>query len=70
MEIGTFLISMKNPLCAAYIGIGGMRIEKEPLWGLRNMTKTWVYDIMTMGLIYPLSEHVDNFPVRLVPTFH
>jgi hypothetical protein len=39
------------------------------LWGLKNMTKIWVYDIMTMGLVYPLSEHVDIFPVRLVPTF-
>ena len=28
-----------------------------------------IYDIMTMGLVYPLSEHVDIFPVRLVPTF-
>jgi hypothetical protein len=24
---------------------------------------------MTMGLVYPLSEHVDIFPVRLVSTF-
>ncbi len=24
---------------------------------------------MTMGLVYPLSEHVDIFPVRPVPTF-
>ncbi len=24
---------------------------------------------MTIGLVYPLSEHVDIFPVRLVPTF-
>jgi hypothetical protein len=40
------------------------------LWGLRNMPKIWVYDIMTTGLVYPLSEHVDIFPVRLVPTFH
>ncbi len=23
-----------------------------------------------MGLVYPLSEHVDIFPVRLVSTFH
>ncbi len=44
--------------------------ERMSLWGLRNITKIWVYDIITMGLIYPLSEHVDNFPVRLVPTFH
>ncbi len=42
----------------------------ERVWGLRNMTKIWEYDIMTMGLVYPLSEHVDIFPVRLVPTFH
>ena len=34
------------------------------------MTTILVYDIMTMGLVYPLSEHVDIFPVRLVPTFH
>ena len=40
------------------------------MWGLRHMTKIWEYDIMTMGLVYPLSEHVDIFPVRLVPTFH
>ena len=40
------------------------------LWGLRNMTTLWVYDIMTTGLVYPLFEHVDIFPVRLVPTFH
>ena len=33
------------------------------------MTKMWEYDIMTMGLVYPLSEHVDIFPVRLVSTF-
>ena len=33
------------------------------------MPKICVYDIMTMGLVYPLSEHVDIFPVRLVPTF-
>ena len=39
------------------------------LWGLNNMPKICVYDIMTMGLVYPLSEHVDIFPVRLVPTF-
>ena len=24
---------------------------------------------MTIGLVYPLSEHVDIFPVWLVPTF-
>jgi hypothetical protein len=35
------------------------------LWGLSNMPKIWVYDIMTMRLVYPLSEHVDIFPVRL-----
>jgi hypothetical protein len=40
------------------------------MWGLMNMPKLWVYDIMTIGLVYPLSEHVDIFPVRLVPTFH
>jgi hypothetical protein len=39
------------------------------MWGLRNRPKIWVYDIMTMGLVYPLSEHVDIFPVRLVSTF-
>jgi hypothetical protein len=33
------------------------------------MLRIWVYDIMTMGLVYPLSEHVDIFPVRLVSTF-
>ncbi len=26
--------------------------------------------ILAMGLVYPLSEHVDIFPVRLVSTFH
>jgi hypothetical protein len=25
---------------------------------------------MVVGLIYPLSEYVDIFPVRLVSTFH
>ncbi len=40
------------------------------LWGLRNMTKIRGDDIMTTGLVYPLSEHVDIFPARLVPTFH
>jgi hypothetical protein len=35
------------------------------LWGLSNMPKIWVYDIMTMRVVYPLSEHVDIFPVRL-----
>jgi hypothetical protein len=39
------------------------------MWGLSYMTKILVYDIMTMGLVYPLSEHVDIFPVRLVSTF-
>ncbi len=33
------------------------------------MPKICVYDIMTMGLVYPLSEHVDIFPVRPVSTF-
>jgi hypothetical protein len=33
------------------------------------MTKIWEYDIRTMGLVYPLSEHVDIFPVRPVSTF-
>jgi hypothetical protein len=28
-----------------------------------------VYDYIAMGLVYPLSEHVDIFPVRLVSTF-
>ena len=40
------------------------------VWGLSNMPKIWVYDIMTMRVVYPFSEHVDIFPVRLVPTFH
>ena len=35
------------------------------VWGLSNMPNIWVYDIMTMRLVYPLSEHVDIFPVRL-----
>ncbi len=39
------------------------------MWGLTNMLRIWEYDIMTMGLVYPLSEHVDIFPVRLVSTF-
>ena len=39
------------------------------MWGLRNMTEIYEYAIMTMGLVYPLSEHVDIFPVRLVSTF-
>ena len=29
----------------------------------------WVYDIKTMRVVYPLSEHVNIFPVRLVSTF-
>ena len=33
------------------------------------MPNIWVYDIMTTRVVYPLSEHVDIFPVRLVPTF-
>ena len=39
------------------------------MWGLTNMPMLCVYDIMAMGLVYPLSEHVDIFPVRLVSTF-
>ncbi len=39
------------------------------MWGLRNMNKICLNGIIAMGLVYPLSEHVDIFPVRLVSTF-
>ena len=39
------------------------------MWGLRIMHALWVECTMTMGSVYPLSEHVDIFPVRLVSTF-
>ncbi len=40
------------------------------VWGLSNMSEIWFVCNMTMGSVYPLSEHVDIFPVRLVSTFH
>jgi hypothetical protein len=33
------------------------------------MNEICLNGIIAMGLVYPLSEHVDIFPVRLVPTF-
>ena len=39
------------------------------MWGLRNMIEIYLNGIIAMGLVYPLSEHVDIFPVRLVSTF-
>ena len=39
------------------------------MWGLSNMNKIYLNGIIAMRLIYPLSEHVDIFPVRLVSTF-
>jgi hypothetical protein len=40
------------------------------LWGLITMLEIWLYVITTTGSVYPLSEHVDIFLVRLVSTFH
>ena len=37
--------------------------------GAHYYGKDLVYDYIAMGLVYPLSEHVDIFPVRLVSTF-
>ncbi len=42
----------------------------EGVWGLRIMHALWVERNIAMGSVYPLSEHVDIFPVRLVSTFH
>ncbi len=39
------------------------------LWGLRIMSEILCITITT-GSVYPFSEHVDIFPVRLVSTFH
>ena len=41
------------------------RVAARKLWGLSNMPMLWVYDIKTMRVVYPLSEHVNIFPVRL-----
>ena len=35
------------------------------MWGLSNMNEIYLNGIIAMGLVYPLSEHVDIFPVRL-----
>ncbi len=43
---------------------------ERALWGLSNMNELCLNGIIAMGLVYPLSEHVDIFPVRLVSTFH
>ncbi len=45
------------------------KLELE-VWGLRIYMKYAYAVISSWGLIYPLSEHVDIFPVRLLPTFH
>ena len=37
--------------------------------GLMIMREIWTVFYIVMGLVYPLSEHVDIFPVRLVSTF-
>ncbi len=36
--------------------------------GLMIMREIWTIFYIAMGLVYPLSEHVDIFPVRLVST--
>ncbi len=45
-------------------------LQRSVVWGLRIYKKYGYMVISSWGLIYPLSEHVDIFPVRLVPTFH
>ena len=39
------------------------------VWGLRVYNEIWRCGNIAMGLVYPLSEHVDIFPVRPVSTF-
>ncbi len=38
--------------------------------GAQLYVGTMIVCYIAMGLVYPLSEHVDIFPVRLVSTFH
>ena len=61
---GTDWLICCNPDCC-----WGLRAQfpcqKVAMWGLRIKLKIWVYAIMTIGLVYPFSEHVDIFPVRL-----
>ncbi len=38
--------------------------------GALNYVGNMIVCYIAMGLVYPLSEHVDIFPVRLVSTFH
>jgi hypothetical protein len=39
------------------------------MWGLNITSDILTVFYIAMGLVYPLSEHVDIFPVRPVPTF-
>ena len=39
------------------------------MWGLNITLDILTVFYIAMGLVYPLSEHVDIFPVRLVSTF-
>ncbi len=38
--------------------------------GAQDYVGNMIVFYIAMGSVYPLSEHVDIFPVRLVPTFH
>jgi hypothetical protein len=53
------------PLCCSPSFIAHPR---KPLWGLNIMSDISTVFYIAMGLVYPLSEHVDIFPVRLVST--
>ena len=45
------------------------RLNLWKVWGL-SIYKKYAFTVKSSwGSIYPLSEHVDIFPVRLVPTF-
>ncbi len=46
------------------------KLTYKLLWGLRDMNEICLYGNTIMRVNQPFSEHVDIFPVRLVPTFH
>ena len=65
-----FLIHGKRALAQINYRLKRSHSFKGTLWGLTICQRYGYMVIPSWGSLYPLSEHVDIFPVRLVPTFH
>ncbi len=66
-----YLIDSSSPIpCILSFNLALANLTSNCSVGAQDLYEIWLYDIMTIGLIYPLSEHLDIFPMRLVPTFH